>query len=525
MTGDGAETAGLDAENTALPSHYGEDAFDELIATVCKNPEKAPGPTPTQEEDVEEEKDDISVDLENLERKDSDLSSSDVASLGSEEIISGGSDISEEVERQKNYVPQPLVNDDESTIDLRPPAPHSQTVSSYVNQLNRQERSKSRLIKAGAFAILVAIVVGIVLAVLSLSGNKNGGGDGSSQVESTTGVATDQTSSRPTSASTTMKPVLPLTTETIHPVQLTFENMPVGYRLPDDEQTSIISFIEELLNDHLDDSFELLDVAYARVGGGVNPRRLLSSRYQNVRRRLENFSLPLRIVVKGPKNFTEDFIREYLIGVLRDQSNDIVTYVQAVDMEAFRNVRVTPETYDFADLIEPTASPSLPPHISLSTASPSLTTQANVSTTSPSWPPISDPPTTRAPVTVTSAPITSAPTTKSPTRYPTKNPTSMPSRYPTARPTPIPTSKPPTKRPTSNPTLILPNESPNPGPSPSSTSTDPTNDYFCAEVSHTENWNLLLDFDCEMPCPSMAHADCPGGYQCRKSDYCAELAR
>jgi len=107
----------------------------------------------------------------------------DAASLDSADI-SGESDISDQsdttgasmAERERTgahrseheYAPRPLINDDESTVDMRPPAPQQTTVSSYVDQLNQDEQNRGRVIKAGAFAIGIAIAVDVILAVISL---------------------------------------------------------------------------------------------------------------------------------------------------------------------------------------------------------------------------------------------------------------------------------------------------------------------------------------------------------------------
>ena len=61
---------------------------------------------------------------------------------------------------------------------MRPPAPQQTTVSSYVDQLNWAEQNRGKLIKAGALSIGIAIVLGVVLVVISLSGNDDGGGAG-----------------------------------------------------------------------------------------------------------------------------------------------------------------------------------------------------------------------------------------------------------------------------------------------------------------------------------------------------------
>eukprot|EP00571_Detonula_confervacea_P000558 CAMPEP_0172319284 /NCGR_PEP_ID=MMETSP1058-20130122/37272_1 /TAXON_ID=83371 /ORGANISM="Detonula confervacea, Strain CCMP 353" /LENGTH=514 /DNA_ID=CAMNT_0013034291 /DNA_START=93 /DNA_END=1634 /DNA_ORIENTATION=+ len=512
--------AAKDADEDPNASFYGEDIFDDLIAKAMDSTAGG-GTGPSKLESGERVVvEGTPANLENPEvgGRGDDFSStggSDVASLGSEEI-SGESDVSEEEEQEQpwSYAPSPLVNDDESTIDMRPPAPNNQTVSSYVDQLNRSERSKGRLIKAGSFAICIAIIVGVVLAVISLTGNNDEGNNssGSSQV-STSGfpAPADQTSNLIPAPeiipAPTMKPVVAAPTETVHPVLLTFQNIPAGYRLPDSDRTSIISFIGELIGDHLDDSFELLEVAYARGSAGGRNRSLIS-------RRLESFSLPLRIVLRGPSNFSQDFVRSYVIEKIQERSNNIVNYLKAFNWNTFNSVRISAvETYDMFDLIEPTASPSLPPQTRQPTTSPSLPYRTGEPSTSPSSSPLQSP--TQPPITeppVTNKPTTRAPVTNKPTNKRTKNPTRKPTWYPTSRPTPTtpsPTPRPslrPTRRPTNKPvtTIIAPyGAAANNNPSPSSPTpaangsvnqgpvsipSGASNGYFCAETSYTANW-------------------------------------
>lgn len=551
-------------------SFYGEDIFDDLIAKAM-DPTAGGDTSPSKMETAFDNDERVVVEgtpanLENSEEGgggddfSTGGSDADVASLDSGEIT-GESDISEAVEEPiESYNPSPLVNDDESTIDMRPPAPNNQTVSSYVDQLNRSERSKGRLIKGGAFAICIAIVVGVILAVISLTGDSNDDINSITSQVSTPGVPTapvDQTSlapaipiPAPVVPAPTMKPVMATRTETVHPVQLTFENVPAGYRLAENDRTSIINFIRELLGDHLDDSFELLGVAYARDSGG-RYRRLNTG----------SFSLPLVLVLRGSSNFSEEFVRSYVIEKIQERSTNIVNYLKAYNWKTFNNVRISAvETYDIADLIDPTVSPSLSPITGQPTTSPSLPYRTGEPTASPSLPPQTELPTSspsRSPETFTQPLNTENKPTKNPTRRPSQNPTlrptwtPRPTPSPTPRPTPIPTPRPtpnptprpslrPTRRPTnkpvtsiispygaadpaSNPTPAAANDdSVNQGPGWASTPSGPSNGYFCAETSYTANWNILLDFKCDLACPSKAHAECPGGHQCHTSDYCDE---
>jgi len=568
MTTNNAKGAADGDEKYKNASYYGEDIFDDLIAEALDSSQH--GDAGPERSTAEPRVVDITPSKKSRRRRsvDDDGDDDDAASLDSEEI-SGGSDVSE-VEKERNmYAPPPLINDDESTVDMRPPAPQSQTVSSYVDQLNRTERSKGRLIRAGAFAIVIAIVVGVILAVVSLGGGrKDGGGSSSVQASTPRGPPVTQTASTvATTLVPTAGPVILTPIETIHPLKLTFQNIPAGYRLPEDHRASIIGYIGELLEDYLSGEFELLEVAYARQGGGGGnqrtiiggspPSRALRTSQPSQRRRLLSFALPLRIVLRGPPTFSEDFVRSYLVEEMNDQSTYIGNYLKAFDWETYKNVRISAEIYDFADLIEPTMSPSLPPQTRSPSLSPSMRPQTRTPTTSPLLSPetrsptvspsrspnvakllITKPPTTRSPVVVVTLPtmpvLHVVPVTPEPTREPTRRPTRWPTPRPTRTPRPTPTSRPsfrptrrPTPRPTARPTLATrrPTNRPTPSPTPRPVLSFPvapsvpssgSNGYFCAKKSYTADWNILLEWGkCEMPCPSMSHSDCPGGHECR----------
>ena len=53
---------------------------------------------------------------------------------------------------------------------MRPPAPVNQSVSSYVEALNQRQTQKSRIVKCGIVFILLGRVIGVVLAIVSVTG-------------------------------------------------------------------------------------------------------------------------------------------------------------------------------------------------------------------------------------------------------------------------------------------------------------------------------------------------------------------
>ncbi len=481
------------SEDQYLSSYYGEDIFDDLI-------EKALHST-SDHNDVDEENllegaaqrigyeneeedlaysapareanDDASVDLEECGDVGSDASSLDSKEISGQSILS---DVDVDMrEMETSYTPPPLINDDESTIDMRPPAPQIQSVSSFVEQLNRRERNKSKLFKAGACALFVAIIVGVVLVIITFTGGNND--DGNQKMSS------QELKSGSSSSSPTPSPVVELF-PTIQHVQATFQNVPSGYRLPADDAASLVSFITELLGDSVKDPFEVLEVAYAREDNTKNRVLLLS-------RMLADVSIPFRIVIQAPFSMSEESVRLYIIDILYDQSNNIVQFMKQLDWGNFNGVLgVTFEEYDITELVEPTPSPSI--------------AQTDIPTVS-----LPLLPETVRPIIQTEIP-TSSPSLGSVS--PTSNPSEQPS---------IATPR-PTLRPSFMPTRLATNKPTANGNNSAITPSFSTSDYFCAKSSYTDSWNILLDFNCELPCPSGV-LDCPGGHQCQMSDYCSSI--
>ncbi|KAL3772440.1 hypothetical protein ACHAW5_008730 [Stephanodiscus triporus] len=500
MNNDSGRSRGEDPSAT----YYDGDTFDDMIAYAMDSNtinDGVLGRLESTKRATDMDDDDADVDLEELSEGGGGV---DDASLDSSDI-SGESTINEVSSKAMPYNAQPLVNDDESTLDMRPPAPEVSTVSSYVDQLNQYERSKGKFIKAGVCAVCIAIIVGVVLVVIAATGNKD------------PAPANQNPSSAPVMIPFDTNPI-----ETIHHVQLTLQNIPDG-PLPADYRASIVGFIEELLKESIGESLEVLEVADAGGGGGTSRSLVLS-------RRLETY-LQLRIVMGGPSNYSEDDVRSYVVGVIKARSEDVVAYMKALDSDTFKNVTLSVDTFDATGLMVPTASPSLSPQTEVPTA-----TQTTESTALPSLSPQTEMPNLRTPSpslypeVTTKAPTTIAPNTKSPTNKPSLRPTRIPIPLTLPVPTPSPLQ--------SGGSIISPyGTASDPVGSPTTTSDGsvnqgtvlapvsggPSNSYFCAKTSYTENWNIMLEFNCELGCPSMAHTDCPEGHQCSLSEYCGSL--
>jgi len=122
--------------------------------------------------------------------------------------------------------------------------------------------------------------------------------------------------------------------ETEHPVQLTFKYIVPGYRLSADNWASVIRFVTKLLDENLDNSLELVNVA---SGARTDNRSLLS-----YTRRLETLNLPLVVTVRGPAD-ESDVALTYVREVLDKHHRDIEHYLKSLDGGAFMDTYVMNE--------------------------------------------------------------------------------------------------------------------------------------------------------------------------------------
>jgi hypothetical protein len=160
--------------------YYNGDDFDDMIAGAIKPTRRGQQHRADEYENNYEQDNHYQgsmVDTTPDENVNSDLED-EVASLNSDDI-SGGSSVSDvenqQRKEQREFVARPLINDDESTVDMRPPAPVNQSVSSYVDALNQQQTRKNRIVRAGMVFVLLGILVGVVLGIVSVTGNNKGG--------------------------------------------------------------------------------------------------------------------------------------------------------------------------------------------------------------------------------------------------------------------------------------------------------------------------------------------------------------
>lgn len=118
---------------------------------------------------------------------------------------------------------------------------------------------------------------------------------------------------------------------TEHKVKVAFQNVPPGFRLSAYEKAAIIRLIKELLDDNLDDMFEV--VAIADAGGRGDQ------------------SLHLLITVSGPAS-ESDVALSYVMDVFQEHERDLKKELNTLDWEKFKNAALLIEPYDELPLEE-----------------------------------------------------------------------------------------------------------------------------------------------------------------------------
>lgn len=543
-------------------SYYNENTFDDIIVQIAGvgilelEPTKRGHKSNMKTKDVVdlEENKLRGVVINGRDNEDDDEDDYDGAASLNSSDISGDSTISEvskkeeDARRTRNsYSSKPLVNDDESTIDMRPPAPETSSVSSYVEQLNQFNRSKGRLIKVGVFSACITILCCVVVSVIVTASTTRGDGGAGTNNNEQQVVVSNSTNNQVQSTfvgivQPSSAPVM-LSSATILPIQLTLQNIPDG-PINVNVRESIIAFINVLLNQNLGESIEILDIADLTVDGSSTFSR--RRRLVMVRRQLD-LTLQLRIVVSGPSYYTEDEMRSLVIQTIDDRSQNIVDFLKSLDSETFQDVSIVVEegtTFDVTGISSSTVSPSLSPQSKAPTSEPTMTLIAST-TSSP----------TLSIEVITEAPITVSPSYL-PSNSPSDAPINVPSSYAPSQSlsTNMPTPwrnllKPQQAQPTPS-TISASEQIPSPNyeddiispygtaTSPYGTATSPVGsspvlapdgsinqgpagagpNYVCANVTYTANWNMLLVFNCSLRCLTLT--DCPGGHQCSPSVNC-----
>jgi hypothetical protein len=445
--------------------HHGDD-FDAMI----QNAMSASSEQVSEAANIahpSENDDNFTEDLErgSLSAGSSAGSDADANSLGSDDI----SVVSDEEDHQDSFVSHvPLVNDDESVMEMKNPAPVSQSVSSYVDQLNRRERGKSRLIIAGVFAFFIAFTVGITFAVISVTGSKEKGVGTGQVVGQSPGSPKDQNSPGVNAGEENILDNLFRSVEIIIDGTISLSGLVIPTGMLKAVKDSLEKAIAETVSNSLTQDQTVTGVIVTLSRGRVLYRvlndisvvvfemtvkekcrdcddKILQSMKETLYQRV--VSGLMEAIDTG--DFTDNLHKQ-----AKTSGNNALLSVNAIDADfAMRASQPTQPNNQVPEFILPQLpppSPTLPP-----------STISNVATYSPvaQTTYVSTPhPTTMAPITPspTLSPVTAAPVTKAPFALPpvefaptdppvltappvvlaTPNPTKNPTNSPTLRPTP-----------------------------------------------------------------------------------------
>ena len=357
-----------------------------------------------------------------------------------------------------SYVPNvPLVDDFESVMEMKHPAPMGQSVSSYVDHLNQRGRGKSTMIKAGVFAILIAVVVGVTLSVLSMTDSKDVSVDDDNLVLQSSGDSQVETPGEEI-----------IIDNLFHSVEITINGALYlsGLVIPVGGLERVKDIFEMVIAETVSISLELnqtvLNVSVAKISTKVKEDQAVSivnykvvveekcrdcSQKEGMEEALHQHVLSDTIEAIKTGYFTDNLHKR-----ARIQGNNILLSAIVIDGEVEGHAAtLTQPSYEF-----PTQQPS-PKRIpeimmTLSPSPPPTPPPRPIPTLATSYPVteavtelIRTPPPTPAPTPLlTISPITSAPMTRAPFPLPLVEfaPTDPPSDMPTKRPTQLPTNRP-----------------------------------------------------------------------------------
>ena len=163
------------------------------------------------------------------------------------------------------------------------------------------------------------------------------------------------------------------------PILLRLLNVPEDYILSPSDRAKILSKMWALLNEELDDSWEIMNVEFP--GQYMGARRLQSLLRGGSRRRLTNsLYIPVVVTVRG-REVMSGMSLDFILQAFRNKLNMLLMYIKSLDTDAFRNLQLSELSVDKLDLDDVAEGVGGPTVIIQSTDSNSSTmTETNSST-------------------------------------------------------------------------------------------------------------------------------------------------
>lgn len=141
--------------------------------------------------------------------------------------------------------------------------------------------------------------------------------------------------------------------ETENPILLRLLNVPENYKLSSMDRAQIRSKIRALLDDELDDTWEIIRVE-SPLGQYTGDRRRLQSsllRGGNTRRRLNRtLYIPIIVTLRGREDMA-DMSLVFVLQALRNKLNILLTYIKSLNSSAFSSLQLTFDELNLSDVV------------------------------------------------------------------------------------------------------------------------------------------------------------------------------
>ncbi|KAK1734250.1 hypothetical protein QTG54_015017 [Skeletonema marinoi] len=161
----------------------------------------------------------------------------------------------------------------------------------------------------------------------------------------------------------TQRPITPRI-QTEIPILFQLLNVAGEYIFSSSDQAKFLSKIRALLDEELDDSWEIISVESL---GEYSARRLTlttsSLRGGNTRRLNKTLYIPVIVTLSGREDMS-DMARLFILQALRSKLNTLLMYIKSINANAFRSLQLSVNELNLADVVEvvagrPTPTPTV----------------------------------------------------------------------------------------------------------------------------------------------------------------------
>ena len=136
--------------------------------------------------------------------------------------------------------------------------------------------------------------------------------------------------------------------ETENPILIRLLNVAADYKLSSMDRAQIRSKVRALLDEELDDAWEILRVE-SPLGQYMGDRRLQSS-WGNTRRLNKTLYIPIVVTLRGREDMA-DMSLMFILQALRNRLNILLTYIRSLNASAFSSLQLTMDELNLADVV------------------------------------------------------------------------------------------------------------------------------------------------------------------------------